>query len=254
MSDVELKPTKKRHTSQVWNYFTREGKNDYATCNICKKSFHYRSSTSNLKRHFEVKHRKHEESDSLLNNTSGLAEEYESIGVHYEVDGNEESVPMLIKKAPIKYTSNNHSHVMRKKLNTSISGNNKDAMMINDAINILHSLKNREPDPDDNDEFAFFGKFVTDRLKQLPILNALHMQEKIYCLLNRERISVMRNITDVHSYGMKSFSESESQELKDNSMVANEWLEKQNETEEEPIQIEIQSYSNIDQSEIMKDD
>lgn len=46
----------KRKTSEVWNYFTPEESDYIATCHICKKKFRYRTSTTNLKKHFVKKH------------------------------------------------------------------------------------------------------------------------------------------------------------------------------------------------------
>ncbi|CAH1104553.1 unnamed protein product [Psylliodes chrysocephalus] len=44
--------------SQIWNVFTEKPGSDYvAFCNVCKQEFCYRSTTNNLKKHFERKHK-----------------------------------------------------------------------------------------------------------------------------------------------------------------------------------------------------
>lgn len=56
VSVSKSKPNK-RKTSEVWEYFTKSDRIGYALCNYCGQSFFYQSSTSNLKRHFHLKHK-----------------------------------------------------------------------------------------------------------------------------------------------------------------------------------------------------
>lgn len=118
-----------------------------------------------------------------------------------------EPVSPPIKKIP-KYPNVNNiikpSLPLTKKVK---SKNNNNSEMIQEAITILSNIAqttNNTPDNDD-DEFGQFGKYVAAQLRQLPILNALEIQEKFYSLLTRERISVMKNATELHSYGIKSY-------------------------------------------------
>lgn len=46
-----------KRSSPVWNFFTVTDKVQYiAECDMCKKSFSFKSSVSNLKKHMEKKH------------------------------------------------------------------------------------------------------------------------------------------------------------------------------------------------------
>lgn len=45
----------KRKSSRIWEFFTPID-NEMAKCDLCKNSFSYRTSVSNLKRHMERKH------------------------------------------------------------------------------------------------------------------------------------------------------------------------------------------------------
>lgn len=45
----------KRKTSELWKFFDPIDEN-YATCNMCKQKFSYKTSTSNLKKHLKTKH------------------------------------------------------------------------------------------------------------------------------------------------------------------------------------------------------
>lgn len=94
---------------------------------------------------------------------------------------------------------------VQKKLNTYGSNHDDNTDMIQEAINILSNVARKKKSDNDGDEFSQFGKYVSDQLRQLPALNALQLQEKIYCLLTRERIAVMRNATELHLHGENSF-------------------------------------------------
>lgn len=144
------------------------------------------------------------------------------MGVEYEIESNtaddedeqEESLVqiapnklLIAKKTPAKSININNV----KKTPTAPTQNklkpiqpNNKTEMIQEAINILSNVSRTEYVPEnDEDEFAQFGKYLIAQLRQLPLVNALQLQEKFQSLLTRERINIMLKSTQPHS-GSKS--------------------------------------------------
>uniref|UniRef100_A0A1B6EC01 BED-type domain-containing protein n=1 Tax=Clastoptera arizonana TaxID=38151 RepID=A0A1B6EC01_9HEMI len=227
---------KNRRSSFIWKYFTTVGDENLATCNLCYKTFYWKSTTSNLKKHFMSKH-KHflllgknfnpipntVGNDNPITLTYKIAEEkeFENVEMEYEVDSNrideeetEEEIihlsPMspnklILPKKSVTRTPMSIKTVMptQKKLKVHQSG--ERGIMINEAMNILKHLSQTEsgPEYEDEDEFTQFGKYLISQLRQLPLVNALQLLEKFQSLLTRERIILMSKSNDIDT-GLKS--------------------------------------------------
>ncbi|XP_015907832.1 uncharacterized protein [Parasteatoda tepidariorum] len=191
------KEKSRKKTSSVWKYCEIIDE-AFARCTICDHKLSYKSSVTNLRKHFKKKHPEvampanvHHARNGVITLNSDEEEEREdaqratnSVIVDYLRPAGEENRPKT--KPTLTFVRQ-----------TPVIKRDRSPIRYHDYSTLETKCKKSEVT--DETEFDVFGRNVVLQLKQLPLVHALELQAEIMNLIVQKRIQALRQTHETNT-------------------------------------------------------